>query len=48
MNTDIEQIQNENPDNKVESRVVGEGAAEKFRVALKANKDFHKITFFNR
>ena len=45
MNTDIEQIQNENPDNKVESRVVGEGAAEKFRVALKANKDFIKSLF---
>jgi len=46
MNADIEQIQDDNPDNKVESRVLGGGTAEKFKVALNANKEFIKSLFF--
>tara|TARA_B100000674_G_scaffold234155_1_gene192456 strand:- start:1289 stop:1789 length:501 start_codon:yes stop_codon:yes gene_type:complete len=46
MNPDIEQIQDDNPDNKVESRVLGGGTAEKFKIALNANKEFIKSLFF--
>ena len=46
MNPDIEQIQDDNPDNKVESRVLGGGTVEKFKIALNANKEFIKSLFF--